>query len=145
MGEATRPSPVAAAEQLLAEHRRVQEAIASLRRAEDLRELARQARELRTLLVGHFLAEEVPGSFYDWVRTAATRHLERLSRLLAEHEALLAELDALAARAEACLAGPVAAVLTEARRFADRLERHERAEDEVLVDTLYTDLGQGGS
>jgi hypothetical protein len=97
---------------------------------------------LRAALVPHFQAEETAGGFFDVVRDAAPRHLGRVAQLAREHEAFLAGIDDLVAGARACLAGPVAQVLTQAEQLAGRLRAHEAGENELMIDALYVDIGE---
>jgi hypothetical protein len=128
---------------ILAEHRRIRDTVRRLEETPDLGELLMRLADFRGLLVVHFPAEEAPDGFFDAIRSTAPRHLGRLEELRREHAMLLASVDAVAARVRACLAGPVAEVIEEARNLARGVRRHEAAEDELLVDSFYTDLGQG--
>jgi hemerythrin-like domain-containing protein len=130
-------------DQLLAEHRLIREFTRQFENASELRALLTVLAEARPTLVAHFATEEEDEGFYDRVRSMAPNCIERVDRLEREHQAFLKDLDALVARSQACLAGPVAEILGDARLLAQRLRRHEVAEDEIVVDTLYGDLGQG--
>jgi hypothetical protein len=130
-------------ERILSEHNRIQELNRQLQTCSDLTALLACVVELRAFLVRHFAAEEEPGGFFDTVRDLAPGHHARVDALEREHAVMLAELDALAARANACL-GAIAAVQGDARAVGHRLAAHETAEDHVLIDTMYTDLGQAG-
>lgn len=130
--------------QILAEHRRIRDLTRRLEsNTGELHELLTRLAELRSALVAHFVVEEAPDGFYDMIRSMAPRQLGRVDQLKKEHQAFLADIEALAARARACLAGPVAEVLGEAQALARWLRSHEAAEDDVLLDTVYNDLGQG--
>jgi hypothetical protein len=89
------------------------------------------------------MSEEAPEGFFDGMRNAPSRPLAKVAQLEKEHWALLAELDRVSEGARVCLAGPVAAVLSEARALARRIRTHEAAENALLLDTMYTDLGKG--
>jgi hemerythrin-like domain-containing protein len=128
---------------VLAEHRRLRELTHDLEAVADLHQLLLRVGEFRAALVTHFLDEEAVGGLYDTIRGMAPRQIGRLDQLQREHAQLLAQVDGLAAAARACLEGPVAQVLEQARALARRVRAHEAAEDDVLLDTLYTDLGQG--
>jgi len=130
-------------EQWLAEHRRIREFTHRFESAVELRELLAVLGEARPDLAAHFLGEEADEGFYDRVRSMAPNQTERVDRLERQHQAFLADLDGLAGRAQACLAGPIAEILSDARSLAKRLREHEIAEDNVVADTLYGDLGQG--
>ena len=43
----------------------------------------------------------------------------------------------------ACVAGPVAPLRTQASTLADRIERHEARESDLLGDAMSTDVGAG--
>jgi hypothetical protein len=137
------PSVTGIDAQTLAEHRRIRDLTSQLENNSELRELLTHLAELRLALVPHFFGEEAPDGLYAMIRSMAPRLLGRLDQLEREHQAFLGDIDALAARARLCLAGPVAEVLGEARALARRLRNHEAAEDDILLDTMYTDLGQG--
>jgi hemerythrin HHE cation binding domain-containing protein len=130
-------------EQIVAEHRRIRELARQLDHAPELRELLTRLAELRGMLVAHFLREEAAEGLYNMIRSMAPRLLGRMAQLEKEHQTFLDDIDKLGTRARECLAGPVAEVLREAQALTRRLRKHEAAEDEVLLDTLYTDLGQG--
>ncbi len=129
--------------QILAEHRRIRDLTRQLKETSELRVLLTRLAEFRAVLVAHFLGEEATDGLYDTIRSMSPRLLGRVDQLEKEHQAILVAVDALAERARACLAGPVADVLGEARALARRVSNHETAEDNVLLDTVYTDLGQG--
>ena len=128
---------------ILAEHRRIRDLTYKLENTGELHELLARLDEFRSALVPHFLGEESVDGLYDMIRSMAPRQLSQVNRLEREHQAFLADIDALATRALACLAGPVAEVLGLACALARRLRNHEAAEDDLLLDTLYSDLGQG--
>ena len=89
------------------------------------------------------MREETAEGLYNMIRSMAPRLLGRMAQLEKEHQTFLDDIDLLGTRARECLAGPVAEVLREAQALTRRLRKHEAAEDEVLLDTLYNDLGQG--
>ena len=126
-------------EQILAEHQRVRALNHQLQTGTDLAGLVSCLGELRSLLVQHFKLEEEPGGFFDTVRAQSPQHRAKMDHLQAEHVGLLRDLDALAARASR-----FTELLDDARNLGARLSSHEAAEDEVLMDATFTDLGQGG-
>jgi hypothetical protein len=144
MSEASEKPRLAAAEvRVVAEHRRIRDFTGQIQAARDLSELLRDLEAFRALLELHFMGEEVADGLYDTIRGMAPRQIARLDQLEKEHRQFLADLDRVALHARQCLAGPVADVLNEARDLARRLLAHEASEDDVLMDTMYTDLGQG--
>lgn len=132
-----------AADRVLDQHQSIREFTARLENIGDLEELLRRLEEFRRMLVPHFLAEEDRDGLYDVIRSFSPRQLSRVDQLQREHEAITADIDRVAARARACLAGPVAEVLAEARVLARRVRKHESSENSMLLDAMYTDLGQG--
>lgn len=139
----SKPPVIPAEDQLLADHRRIRDLLRLMEGSRDLAELLRLLHELRGFLPAHFRGEEAPDGFYDILRRMSPRQLARVDELQREHPAFLAQIDGLADQARACLAGPVAAVLAEARALVRRVKDHETREDELLLDTIYTDLGHG--
>jgi iron-sulfur cluster repair protein YtfE (RIC family) len=145
MTDAGSKSPVTSIEeQILAEHRKIRELGQRIEHSRSLVELLELLSEFRSLLELHFMSEEAPDGFFDTMRNTGSRPLTKVDQLEKEHWALLAQLDRVSEGARVCLAGPVAAVLTEARALARRVRTHEAAENTLLLDTMYTDLGQGG-
>jgi hypothetical protein len=130
-------------EQILAEHNRIHELNDQLQATSAMPDLLACIAELRATLVRHFAVEEEPGGFFDTVRELEPGHHARIDALEKEHAVLLAALDALAERCAACI-GTIASVQGDARALGHRLAAHEAAEDHVLIDTMYTDLGQAG-
>jgi hemerythrin-like domain-containing protein len=143
MAASGEPQLTAVGESVLAEHRQIRDLSHEIESTSDLLQLLSRLQHFRSVLVTHFLAEEAVGGFYDTLRSMAPRQIRMVYQLEHEHGALLADIDRVVERARACLAGPVAAVLAEAGAVVRRLQTHETAEDDVLLDTLYVDLGQG--
>ncbi|MBI2202431.1 MAG: hemerythrin domain-containing protein [Candidatus Rokubacteria bacterium] len=130
-------------EQILEDHRRIRSLLERIDETRDLADLLRRLSELRPMLARHFIDEEAPDGFYDNLRTTAPRHMMKIVALQHQHSDFLENIPALLARAQACLDGPVAAVLKDVHALVTRLREHERREDDLLFDTIYTDLGQG--
>lgn len=126
---------------LMEEHRQITEAITRLLEVRDLPDLLRRLDDLRALAVPHFAAEAAPGGFFDLLRARATRHFGRVADLEREHWTVVEQMEALAEEARACLAGPVAAILARGAALARHLEAHETSENALLMDALYTDIG----
>ena len=144
MATSTAKPPVMPTEdQLLAEHRRIRALLRLVEGSRDLTQLLRLLDELRGILPRHFRVEEAPDGFYDTLRRTSPRQLASLDELQREHPALLEQIDGLTDQARACLAGPVAAILAEACVLVRRVKEHEKREDELLLDTIYIDLGHG--
>jgi iron-sulfur cluster repair protein YtfE (RIC family) len=138
------PPATGVEDQILAEHRKIRELGHRIENSRNLVELLDLLKEFHTFLELHFMSEEAPDGFFDAMRNTASRPLTKVDQLEKEHWALLAQLDRVSEGARACLAGPVATVLAEARALARRVRTHEAAENALLLDTVYTDLGQGG-
>lgn len=133
------------AEQMLAADQRIAAMARSLRGVQGLGHLAQSLRHLRFTLEVHFAGEEAPDGFFDMIRDRAAVHVARVEQLRQEHGALLRDVDAIVDQIRACLAGPVAAIMTQASALADRIERHEGRESELLGDAMSTDVGAGDS
>jgi hypothetical protein len=129
-------------EGVVSDHRRIREVTTLLLATSDLGGLLKLLAELRGLLERHFVAEEAPDGFYDTMRLAAPRNTGKIDRLKREHSALMTDLERLMAKAKLCLEGK-GEVLREASDLTRRLRDHECQEDNLLVDTVYSDLGQG--
>ena len=140
----SKPSAPGVEEQILTEHQKIRELVERIENSRSLVELLDLLKEFHTVLELHFMSEEAPDGFFDSMRTTGSRPLTKVDQLEKEHWALLATVDRVSEEARVCLAGPVAAVLTEARALARRIRTHEAAENALLLDTMYTDLGQGG-
>jgi uncharacterized protein (UPF0335 family) len=130
-------------EQLLAADRRIAAMAQSLRGVQGLGHLALSLRHLRDILEVHFSNEEAPDGFFDMIRDRAGLYVERVEHLRQEHAALMHDVDAMLDQVRACLSGPVAAIRTQASTLADRIERHEARESELLGDAMSTDAGAG--
>ncbi|HET8576613.1 MAG TPA: hypothetical protein VFO18_05915 [Methylomirabilota bacterium] len=131
------------AEQMLAADRRIAAMAHSLRGVQGLGHLARSLRHLRFTLEVHFASEETPDGFFDMIRDRAGLYVAQVEQLRQEHVALLREVDALLDEIRACLAGPLAAIRAQASALADRIERHEARESDLLGDAMSTDGGAG--
>lgn len=131
------------AEQLLEADRRIAAMAQSLRGVQGLGQLAQSLRHLRDILEVHFASEEAPDGFFDLIRDRAGLYVARVEQLRQEHVALLRDADAMLDEIRACVAGPVAALRTQASTLADRIERHEARESDLLGDAMSTDAGAG--
>lgn len=131
------------AEQLLAADQRIATMARSLRSVQGLGHLAQSLRHLRFTLEVHFASEEAPDGFFDMIRDRAGLHVARVEQLRQEHGTLLRDVDAMLDQIRACLAGPVAAIMAQASTLADRIERHEARESDLLGDAMSTDAGAG--
>jgi len=122
-----------AAEQIGEEHRSVRLLAKALGETTNIKDLADLLFELETELIPHFEAEEGPNGLEKAVREEAPRNLVQVGRLLEEHKLILKELEELTDHVKKVRRGAV--------HLGRRLMEHEAAENELLVDTLYTDIG----
>jgi hypothetical protein len=134
-------------DQVIEEHGQILALARRIERASDLVDLLRGLQEFRSVLEGHFLAEEAPDGFYERVREITRRHLDLVAALEREHRTFLDEIDGITRRARERMGeapGRAAAELfRQAVELTRRVQEHERREIEVLMEEMYTDLGQG--
>jgi hypothetical protein len=142
MIQVTSNDNAAGVDDVFAEHRRIRELTTLVRATSDLAGLLNRLAELRALLERHFVSEEAPDGFFEAMRLVAPRNIGPIGRLRREHAGFLADMDGLVAKAKSCLQKK-GEVLREARELTSRLWDHEGREDSLLIDTMYTDLGQG--
>lgn len=102
--------------------------------------------QLRDQLAIHFSLEEALGYLED-VIVESPRLCETAFKLRAEHETLYLAISSLADDAERLLmgGGPMAKpmLLKRFRQFCNQLKEHELREDELIIESLYDDLGVG--
>lgn len=127
--------------QVLEEHRTIGSVTGRVEQARDLAELLTRLAEFKAVLEPHFRMEEAPEGFFEVVR--ASHNVGRIGQLQNDHQHVILEIDRLMACAQACLAGPIAEILTQAANLARRLREHEAREDRLLLDAMYTDTGHG--
>ena len=139
----SKPTRSGVGKQILDEHRRIRDINRTMQSASTLAALLPCLAELKAVLPEHFHTEEGSDGFFAAVREAAPQYQHLVDRLEHEHAVLLADLDLLADRASACRA-EIAAILTDARALGHRLGEHESAENQLLLDSAYSDLGQEG-
>lgn len=105
--------------------------------------------QLRDQLALHFSLEEAAGYMQD-VATSVPRLSAKVELLQMEHADLYLELSTIAEIAEEfCCPGQLSVV--ERRKmlndkfaeFHRRLQRHDEAEDELILESLYVDIGGG--
>jgi hypothetical protein len=135
-------SPSVMGERVLAQHQEIHALAEEIGRTAELPHLLPRLVRLRALLVEHFECEEEAGGFYETVRAMTPRLVGWVDQLQREHQALLASVDGLAVQAQS-LAALVERALGEAKALTFRLARHEAEEEQVLNETVNTDLGLG--
>lgn len=126
------------------EERRVVDLVRSLRHTHGVGEVARVLTDLRAALELRFVTEEAPDGFFDMIGERGAGHFLRGQQCRREHVALIRDVDRALDRVRACLAGPIAEIVQEARTLADHIEQHEKRERDLLVDAMSTDAGTGG-
>jgi iron-sulfur cluster repair protein YtfE (RIC family) len=104
-------------------------------------------RQLQDQLAMHFSLEERLGYFEDAIQ-AAPRLSAQADILRSQHEQLYMAIVELADDAERILyrepnAQALRVVACRFRSFHDQLTRHEEAENELIMHSLYIDLGSG--
>jgi hemerythrin HHE cation binding domain-containing protein len=124
--------------------RRIAELADSLRHTQGLGELARLLRHLRFTLEVHFASEEAPDGFFDMLRDRAAANVAGVEQLRHEHVLFVRDIDLIQDRVRACLAGPVAELMRQAAALADRIEKHETRESDLLGEAMSTDVGAEG-
>ncbi|QDS89951.1 hypothetical protein [Rosistilla ulvae] len=103
--------------------------------------------DLRDKLAFQFSVEEAYGYFDDPAFCCPT-FARRSGELLQQHRDLYMEIDSIAERAEQLLSVRDLAALTTIipvafDRFADKLQKHESAETQLMHDGLMQDIGGG--
>ncbi len=110
------------------------------------RDLAELFAQLRDQLATHFSLEEALGYLEDVIVTSP-RYCERAFHLRAEHETLYLQIAELADEAYRVVRSgnsvELPMLLHAFREFCAKLKRHELAEDELILDALYDELGVG--
>ena len=102
--------------------------------------------KLRDQLAIHFSLEEALGYLED-VIIESPRLCETAFQLRAEHETLYLSISQLTDDAERLLmgGGPMAKpmLMKRFRHFCNQLKEHERREDDLIIESLYDELGVG--
>ena len=111
--------------------------------SQTLREALPLLERALAILPPHFSNEEGAGGLFDRILSAKPNHQRAVEGLRSEHEQFVQSLESLQARAQAMIEGPVAELLEEARALSAHLEAHEKTENDLWCDALYTDLGGG--
>ncbi|MBK8975604.1 MAG: hemerythrin domain-containing protein [Planctomycetes bacterium] len=128
---------------VLEEHELLREVIQRLRAAGSREDLTACLDEFRTFAAKHFALEEAPGGFYETVRTQAPRHQAVLLDLEDEHVELLRDTAELLAKLRSCTDAELTTVVGGVRSLTERLLNHEGRENEILLESMNTDLGAG--
>lgn len=123
------------------EHRKLNELMRQIRHTTEIGRLQVQMAALETLLVEHFAGEEGPQGMHEVVGEGASHRLPNLQHLFEEHREMLAAVAKIRADVDACLNGPVRAVLAEVAALDATLQRHEAEEDNLFSEAFYLDIG----
>ena len=126
-------------QKILRSHRELGILLQRLESGPTQREVAEIFSELRWVMRGHFELEEGADGLFEVLHAKAPHSAPLLETFCCDHRELLAELEHLERDARS---GEDLAV--RSAEFVDHLRRHEKAENELLVETLSTDLGGMG-
>ena len=126
------------------DHHEIREILKRLGATTDLHVMLPLLEELRDALAEHFEREEAPGGTHEIIASMAPNTVASLQNVLGEHQVFTARLDDLIARARACLEGPLATILSDARTLTESLHDHEARETALFTDAVFTDLGHSG-
>lgn len=135
-----RPSDTRA--QILEEHRQIKELIHRIEHTPDLSELGSGLEQLKPLFERHFAREESLDGLHSNIRDRAPEHAGTIERLKQEHGELLADVSALHRQVAACLEGRMR-IETSCSELLRKIREHEARENEVFLDAICIDLGQG--
>ena len=133
------PTPTA---RTVTEHEMINAQMRRVAAATSLENLLGLLEDLVPSLLAHFEGEEQPNGVIDAMRVAYPNAGVHLQRLVDDHKRMRAELDILVARVQQAL-DLEHAVRTRVSDFMADIQDHESRESELLVDLVYTDLGDG--
>ena len=131
------PTP---AQQVVNEHERIEAQMRRVAAATSLADLLGLLEDLASSLLVHFEGEERPGGVIEAMRVAYPNANVHLQRLLDEHGKMRAELAVLVARVQQALDWE-RNLRTTTSDFLAHIHDHESRENDLLVDLVYTDLG----
>lgn len=136
------PHPRDTRAQIQEEHRQIRELIHRIEHTPDLSDLASGLEQLQPLFERHFAREESLDGLHHNIRDRAPQHARIIDQLKEEHGELLAGVSSLRSQVAACLEGrsQIEAACSELLR---KIKEHEARENEVFLDAICTDLGQG--
>lgn len=132
--------PAGGHEDVVAEHNEIKNLLAELD-SDDLETVRGAIMRMNPLLRHHFAREERAGGLFDHVLDTAPRYSDTVAHLKAEHIAMLGLLDELTSEVEGATDADV--LRGHAHKLVEQLRQHEATETSLLVDALYTDLGEG--
>jgi hemerythrin len=131
--------------QILAEHQEIMELTSRMENTTDQAELLDSLQRLRPLFERHFAREEGLEGLHGDIQEHAPQEAAAIDQLKDDHRQLLADVSALEAQVKACQEGPIKEkeIRTSCNRFLRMLKEHEARENDVFLDAIWTDLGQG--
>lgn len=122
-------------QRVLEEHKALAEHFERLATTTELDGLDSALAGLLQTLPAHFAHEEETDGFFDQVLDRSPRYRDHVLRLIREH----GELNELISRVH----DRVVALRAALHGLGKRLQAHEAVEQELLMDSIYTDLGEG--
>ncbi len=143
------------------DHTAMSGVVSSIAEAEDRSELKELLTGFRVILSAHHDFEEGKDGLFESIVASAPRHQGKVKQLLAEHAELVRSLEALITRSAAVAAPgrsdtdipdtdipdtgiPDEGLFAEVRVFIARLHEHDASENELLMDSISTDIGGRG-
>jgi len=129
--------------QIADEHRHLRETLERVEQATDLTALIPLLEDLRNQLEQHFAEEEAPGGLADAVGESRPRYQRHLDKLFKEHKSMLAATASIMERAQRVIDGLKAEILRDVRQLGHDLRAHEQTETELLMESVYSDIGSG--
>ncbi len=136
-------STVSSLHKMADEHRELRQTLDRIDQESDLTALIALLRDLYAQLEQHFAEEEAADGLSQAIGDASPQHLRRLEQLFDEHKAFLATTASIMERAQALLDGPKAAIVRDTQHLAHDLRVHEETETEIVMDSVYSDIGSG--
>lgn len=130
-------------DQILTEHCQIAALAGGLVEKRDLEQIAGGLNQLLPLLERHFAREEAQEGLHGGLRTQAPQVAAAIEHLQHDHRRLLTDAGELRSRVRGCLDGPVREIHDRCLRLLRDLQQHEARENELFLDTVWTDLGTG--
>jgi hemerythrin len=123
------------------QHASINQLLGKLETTTSLPDVAIQLTELQALLKEHFETEESEEGLHTLVTEFAPRHIPHVQRLLEEHKHLLAEVETIQKNIRDILECKTQGICQDVGAFASKLREHEKQEDRIFDDAVYTDTG----
>lgn len=136
-------STVSSLHKMADEHRELRQTLDRIDQESDLTALIAVLKNLYAQLEQHFAEEEAEDGLSQTIGDASPQHMRQLEQLFDEHKAFLATTASIMDRAQALLDGPKAAIVRDALHLSHDLRVHEEAETEIVMDSVYSDIGSG--